>query len=98
MNKQSLDTEHMAKAIYDFPDQLAQAMDIGKNFSAKITFNEIQNVVVAGMGGSAIGGDVCRALLAAELNVPFLVSRNYNLPNWVNENTLVICSSYSGNT
>ena len=34
MNKQSLDTEHMANAIYDFPDQLAQAMDIGKNFSA----------------------------------------------------------------
>ena len=98
MNKQSLDTEHMAKAIYDFPDQLAQAMDIGKNFSAKTTFNKIQNVIVAGMGGSAIGGDVCRALLAAELNVPFLVSRNYNLPNWVNENTLVICSSYSGNT
>jgi len=98
MNKQSLDAEHMAKAIYDFPDQLEQAVVIGKNFFVNTTFNAIQNVVVAGMGGSAIGGDVCRALLAAELNVPFLVNRNYNLPNWVNEHTLVICSSYSGNT
>ena len=50
------------------------------------------------MGGSAIGGDVAKILTNNELKVPLIISRNYNLPNWVNKNTLVICSSYSGNT
>lgn len=93
-----LDTQNMKKAIYDFPYHLVQAMEIGNAFTLKNTFNDIQNIVVAGMGGSAIGGDVCLALLSDELNVPLFVNRNYKLPNWVNEHTLVICSSYSGNT
>ena len=55
-------------------------------------------MVIAGMGGSAIGGDVVRLLLSSYNNIPITVSRNYNLPSWVDENSLVICSSYSGNT
>jgi len=98
MDKQSIDKQDMAKAIYDFPDQLDEALNIGKKFSPVNKFKDIRNIVVAGMGGSAIGGDVCRVLLAKELTVPFVVNRNYALPNWVNEHTLVICSSYSGNT
>ena len=50
------------------------------------------------MGGSAIGGDLVKLLAKNELKIPFVISRNYKLPNWVNQNTLVICSSYSGNT
>ena len=50
------------------------------------------------LAGSAIGGDLVKLLIKNELKVPFVISRNYNLPNWVNQNTLVICSSYSGNT
>ena len=50
------------------------------------------------MGGSAVGGDLVKLLTKNELKVPFVISRNYKLPNWVNQNTLVICSSYSGNT
>ncbi len=98
METHRLDTQNMKKAIYDFPDHVVQAMEIGNTFTPKNLFNDIQNIVVAGMGGSAIGGDVCQALLLNELNVPLFVNRNYTLPNWVNENTLVICSSYSGNT
>lgn len=98
METHTLDTQNMKKAIYDFPDHLLQAMEIGKKFTPKNTFNDIQNIVVAGMGGSAIGGDVCQALLSNELNVPLFVNRNYTLPNWVDKHTLVICSSYSGNT
>ncbi len=98
MDRQSIDKQNMGKAIYDFPDHLADALEIGREFSPKITFKEIRNIVVAGMGGSAIGGDVCRVFLSNELTVPFVVIRNYTLPNWVDEHTLVICSSYSGNT
>ena len=50
------------------------------------------------MGGSAIGGDVVSILEKDNLNIPIIVCRGYSLPNWVNENTMVICSSYSGNT
>ena len=98
MEQHSLDTQNMAKAIYDFPVQLKDAFEIGQKFTSSETNSDIRNVVVAGMGGSAIGGDVCKALLINELTVPMVVSRNYTLPNWVNEHTLLICSSYSGNT
>ena len=50
------------------------------------------------MGGSAIGGDIVSALGEKDIDIPLIISRNYKLPNWVNENSLVICSSYSGNT
>ena len=98
MNTHQIDTQNMKKAIYDFPDHLEKALNIGKQFQPKNVFNNIQNIVVTGMGGSAIGGDICHTLLSDELKVPLIVNRNYSLPHWVNEHTLVICSSYSGNT
>jgi len=98
MEKNSIDQQNMGKAIYDFPDQLENALEIGLKFKLINHFENIRNIVVAGMGGSAIGGDVCRVLTSNELSVPLSVCRNYSLPNWVNHHTLVICSSYSGNT
>ncbi len=59
---------------------------------------EITSVVVAGMGGSALAALMVRSLLRAKLSIPFEVVRDYNLPNYVNRQTLVIASSYSGNT
>ncbi len=94
----SLDPGNMHQSIYDFPDHIETAMEIGKSISMNRPYSGIQNIVVAGMGGSAIGGDVVRTLAKNELDIPMMVSRNYTLPNWVNEHTLVICSSYSGNT
>lgn len=59
---------------------------------------QIKNVVVAGMGGSALSALLAKNWLESELNVPIEVVRTYNLPNYVGHNTLVIASSYSGNT
>lgn len=59
---------------------------------------EITKVVVAGMGGSALAALVIKAALTDELAVPFEVVRNYDLPEYVDFNTLVIASSHSGNT
>jgi len=95
---QHIDTDNMHQSIYEFSDHLMQAVEIGKSIALKNQYSDIHNVVVAGMGGSAIGGDVARLLCKNELKVPMVVSRNYTLPGWVNKNTLVICSSYSGNT
>ena len=50
------------------------------------------------MGGSAIGGDINNMLLRDDLAIPLIVSRNYNIPKWANKHTLVIVSSYSGDT
>jgi glucose/mannose-6-phosphate isomerase len=55
-------------------------------------------IVLCGLGGSAIGGDILRSYLAGELRIPFLVNRHYTLPGFVGPSSLVIISSYSGNT
>ncbi len=92
------DPDDMFTAIYNFPDQIIDAIRIGAGITLKNDYPEIKNIVVAGMGGSAIGGDVSHMLIADELTVPFNVIRGYRLPDWVNSDTLIICSSYSGNT
>lgn len=61
-------------------------------------FPEITNVVIAGMGGSALAGTLADTWLDADLKVPMEVVRTYDLPHYVSQNTLVIISSYSGNT
>lgn len=58
----------------------------------------IDNVVICGMGGSAIGGDLMRAYAASQSPAPIEIVRNYTLPAYVNSNTLVIAGSYSGHT
>ena len=97
-NYKSIDKSNMFKSIFDFPDQIDDALEIGKLISLKNDYADIKNIVVAGMGGSAIGGDIAKLLSKNELSIPLIISRNYHLPNWVNAETLVICCSYSGNT
>lgn len=58
----------------------------------------IEKIIVAGMGGSALAALIIKNWLESEIDKPIDVIRNYNLPAYANENTLVICSSYSGNT
>lgn len=58
----------------------------------------IQNIVITGMGGSALAALLAKVLFQTELSIPIEVSREYVLPAYVNEHTLVIASSYSGNT
>ncbi len=63
-----------------------------------ITAADIKSVIISGMGGSAISGDLIRNFLRGELKVPMAVNRNYTLPAYAGGDTLVIVSSYSGNT
>ncbi len=65
---------------------------------SNINRDKINSIVVAGLGGSAIGGELISNIFRDDIKLPYTVSRNYNLPKFVNENTLVILSSYSGNT
>ena len=92
------DKENMYESIWNFSDNLKDALKIGKKISLKNKYSNIQNIIVAGMGGSAIGGDFVAILEEANIKIPYVVCRDYNVPKWVNSNSLVICSSYSGNT
>ncbi len=84
--------------IRSFADQSAKAVDIGKKTKLTISLSRIRNIVVTGLGGSAIGGDILRSYSANQAGVPIIVNRSYTLPQFVNRNTLVVVSSYSGGT
>src|SRR6185295_17584834 len=71
---------------------------IGEKAKLSASKTAIHNVVVSGLGGSGIGGNLVAEIVAAELKVPMSVNKDYFLPAFVNENTLLIISSYSGNT
>jgi glucose/mannose-6-phosphate isomerase len=94
-----IDPSGMYDKIYHFPEQLEEASEIGRSLQPdRKYYAEIRNIVVAGMGGSAIGGDLVRSYLADKIDIPFYICRNYRLPQFVDKNSLVIVSSYSGNT
>ncbi len=93
------DPGNMYNCIFDFPEQMADALKIGQRWQVnRNDFAGIKNIVVIGMGGSAIAGDLVRSFLTSKLFIPFQVCRHYVLPEYVDDETLVIASSYSGNT
>ena len=95
----TLDTQNMYQRIHDFPEQLADAQKIGGKWDFDPNeFAGVANITLAGMDGSAIGGDLVRSIVANELQAPFTICRNYRLPEYVDDESLVIVSSYSGNT
>ena len=64
----------------------------------KINKSDISNIIISGLGGSAISADLIKNYLGNEIAIPIIVNRNYNLPKFASKNTLFIASSYSGNT
>lgn len=95
---QLYDNYKMRNLLINFPNQIQQAIEIGNKIKFALKKSIIQNIVITGLGGSAIGGDLLRSYLSDELSIPLLVNRNYNLPEFVDESSLVVVSSYSGNT
>ena len=88
----------MDEMISDFPDQLAEAIELVEKSSIEMQKDFFQNVLICGMGGSGIGGDFMRSWLDDKCNVPISVNKNYQIPAFVSRQTLAIVSSYSGNT
>ncbi|MEN8613786.1 bifunctional phosphoglucose/phosphomannose isomerase [Dehalogenimonas sp. THU2] len=94
---QKLDPDGMGQRIRELPKVILDAWQAAIDFELP-DYRDIDNVLVLGMGGSAIGGDLVRRLLVEESKAQITVLRDYNLPAWVDERTLVVASSYSGNT
>ena len=93
-----LDTQDMLSQIDGLPDQLKNAWELGQNLQLP-DLPGISRVLVAGMGGSAIGADLLSAYASPICIASVVVHRDYQLPAWVDgKDTLVIFSSHSGNT
>ena len=94
----TIDRSGMIDRLTSFPAQIREGVGIGRSASIPLRARGIDAIVLCGLGGSAIAGDLLRSFLGEELKVPFVVNRTYTLPAFVGPRTLVIVSSYSGNT
>lgn len=93
-----IDTQNMLAQIDSLPDQLQAAWQSGQKKPLP-DWQGIERILLAGMGGSAIGADLLAAYIASTCPVPVLVYRDYGLPAWARgQKTLVICTSHSGDT
>lgn len=88
----------MKDLIAAFSTQMREAISIGEKAVQSPSQNEIRNIVVTGLGGSGIGGTIMAQVAEKELKVPLTVNKDYFIPSFTDKHTLVIVSSYSGNT
>lgn len=93
----SIDKKNMFQMLSGFPDQIKETQAIVENAEIPKIYN-IHQVIVSGMGGSAISGDILQQYTEEKAFIPVSVYRSYHLPKWINKNTLVFSQSYSGNT
>lgn len=91
------DPSNMGSRINNLPDQCRDALNIIRSTKLSIDTSQISGVVLAGMGGSSVGADMVADLLN-DSKLPILTWRDYDLPSWVNKDTLVVVTSYSGDT
>lgn len=88
----------MKQLIEAFPSNITEALEIAQKATFKVDYSGVRNVVICGMGGSGIGGSLVQSWLSDELKVPVAIAKDYTIPAFVDSNTLVIGSSYSGYT
>ena len=84
--------------INDFTNHLTDAISIANNTTLTPCNKEIRNVLICGLGGSGIGGTIVADIVSPKVNIPIAATKDYSIPDFVNEHTLVIANSYSGNT
>lgn len=97
--------ENVIKSIDGFSNQLDQAWQESQNIEIPVAYlpagrqvKTFTNIVICGMGGSRFTPFIIKELFKEELTVPFVINDDYNLPTFVDKQTLVVLSSYSGTT
>ena len=86
----------MRENIESFPNHIIEAINIAKNITFNFEKKDIKNIVIAGQGGSSIGGFIVQNIFNNKSKFPIYINKNYKIPEYVNNNTLFIASSYSG--
>ena len=94
----TLDTLGMFDAAAALPEQVAAAAVAAAGVAGLPAHDDVENVVVIGMGGSGMAGDVLPVIAGPFMSVPVVVHKAYGLPNFIGEGSLVIAVSFSGNT
>lgn len=94
----SIDTQDMWANLAGFPEQWKKGMELTEDLELTIDQDRINKICLVGMGGSAIGADLIRAYSYQTCPYPIQVVRHYEIPHWVDEKTLFISCSFSGNT
>ncbi len=97
---EKLDKHNMLTFLKEFPLQCTQAVEIGRLCCSHIIADlaRVKNISMIGMGGSGISGEIARIVFEPHLKIPITINKGYDLPAFVNENSLVLAISYSGET
>ena len=101
-----LDRAHLIEDLEKMTHHTEKALKLGEEYANRLfpnsisdtSFKRFKNIIFLGMGGSAIGGDLISGYLSDEISVPILVIRGYDLPQYIDKNSLIFAVSYSGNT
>jgi glucose/mannose-6-phosphate isomerase len=93
-----IDVSDMLGRVRELPRQLALARRVAASVELDELHRDVDAVLLLGMGGSAIGAELVAGLAGDRLRVPIVVHRDYGLPAWANQRTLVIAASHSGET
>lgn len=90
----TVDREDMYSVLEDFPNQVRDAWKLAED----IKISDIDRIIITGMGGSALSGEILKSYLFNNFKIPVEINKNYDLPEYANSKTLLWVSSYSGNT
>lgn len=93
-----LDEKDVLSSIDTLSDQCLHAWEDGQAIEVPDSYRNVNKIVMCGMGGSGLGARVIESVYGSEIKIPLIRINDYNLPQYVDEETLVICSSYSGET
>jgi glucose/mannose-6-phosphate isomerase len=88
----------MDQLVARFSAQLTEAIAIGEAATLRPHTHEIRQVYVSGLGGSGIGANFVAEFIKDSCNIPYMVGKGYHIPAFINQHTLAVASSYSGNT
>ena len=88
----------MKELIEDFTKHITESINISNSATLNSFNGKVENVLICGLGGSGIGGSIISQVVSTDANCPITINKDYKIPSFVNEKTLVVCCSYSGNT
>ena len=93
-----LDESNCYGSVEELYKQGNHAWEDTKNLSVPDSYSKVDKILLTGMGGSGLGARIIESIYGPSLKYPLIRLNDYDLPNWVDETTLVICSSFSGTT
>ena len=93
-----IDKQNVLGSIEALPNQCLHAWEDTSKVKIPENYKEVENLVMCGMGGSGLAGCIVESVFSGSLRIPIVRVNDYNLPGFANNKSLVVCSSYSGNT